>query len=63
MATKPFLAVCGHTNIDLQLHVKELPKAGTSVPVYSSAPFPDVQMKPSATRPASRAAAGPAPAM
>jgi sugar/nucleoside kinase (ribokinase family) len=30
---KPFLAVCGHTNIDVQLHVKELPKAGQSVPV------------------------------
>jgi len=29
----PFLAVCGHTNIDVQLHVKELPKAGQSVPV------------------------------
>ncbi|HUR26000.1 MAG TPA: carbohydrate kinase family protein [Candidatus Thermoplasmatota archaeon] len=33
MSGQPFLAVCGHTNIDLQLHVKELPKAGTSVPV------------------------------
>ncbi|MHB1260673.1 MAG: carbohydrate kinase family protein [Thermoplasmatota archaeon] len=33
MTGKQFLAVCGHTNIDLQLHVKELPKAGQSVPV------------------------------
>jgi sugar/nucleoside kinase (ribokinase family) len=33
MGANPFLAVCGHTNIDVQLHVKELPKAGTSVPV------------------------------
>ena len=32
-ARPPFLAVCGHTNIDVQLHVKELPKAGQSVPV------------------------------
>jgi adenosine kinase len=29
----PFVAVCGHTNIDVQLQVKELPKAGQSVPV------------------------------
>lgn len=27
----PFLAVCGHTNLDLQLQVKELPKPGQSV--------------------------------
>ncbi|HJQ93638.1 MAG TPA: carbohydrate kinase family protein [Candidatus Thermoplasmatota archaeon] len=33
MSGNPFLAVCGHTNIDVQLHVKELPKAGQSVPV------------------------------
>src|SRR5688500_6435825 len=33
MPSAPFLAVCGHTNIDVQLHVKELPKAGQSVPV------------------------------
>lgn len=33
MTRQPFLAVCGHTNIDVQLHVKELPKAGQSVPV------------------------------
>ena len=29
----PFLAACGHTNLDVQLHVQELPKAGQSVPV------------------------------
>ncbi|HLF17056.1 MAG TPA: carbohydrate kinase family protein [Candidatus Thermoplasmatota archaeon] len=28
-----FLAVCGHTNIDVQLQVKEIPKPGQSVPV------------------------------
>lgn len=29
----PFLAVCGHTNLDVQLSVKEIPKPGQSVPV------------------------------
>jgi sugar/nucleoside kinase (ribokinase family) len=33
MSRQPFFAVCGHTNIDVQLQVKELPKAGQSVPV------------------------------
>lgn len=33
MARTPFFAVCGHTNIDVQLQVQELPKAGQSVPV------------------------------
>jgi sugar/nucleoside kinase (ribokinase family) len=33
MTRPPFLAVCGHANIDVQLHVNELPKAGQSVPV------------------------------
>lgn len=33
MTRAPFFAVCGHTNIDVQLQVKELPKAGQSVPV------------------------------
>lgn len=31
MARQPFFAVCGHTNIDVQLQVQELPKAGQSV--------------------------------
>ncbi len=30
---EPFLAVCGHTNLDVQLQVKEIPKAGQSVAV------------------------------
>ena len=38
-------------------------RAGRSVSVYSSAPLPLVQMKPSAIRPARRAAAGPEAAM
>lgn len=29
----PFLAVCGHSNLDVQISVKELPKPGQSVPV------------------------------
>lgn len=29
----PFLAVCGHTNVDVQLQVRELPQAGQSAPV------------------------------
>ena len=36
---------------------------GSSVSVYSSAPLPEVQMKPSPIRPASLAAAGPEAAM
>lgn len=32
-AQGPFLAVCGHTNLDVHLHVKELPKPGQSTPV------------------------------
>lgn len=31
--TAPFLAVCGHTNLDIHLAVKEIPKAGQSTPV------------------------------
>src|SRR5688572_4294218 len=31
MMRPPFFAVCGHANIDVQLHVKELPKPGQSV--------------------------------
>ncbi|MHB8634043.1 MAG: carbohydrate kinase family protein [Thermoplasmatota archaeon] len=30
---KPFLAVCGHANVDVQLQVKRLPTVGTSEPV------------------------------
>ncbi|MEK6985694.1 MAG: PfkB family carbohydrate kinase [Candidatus Thermoplasmatota archaeon] len=33
MSKPPFLAVCGHTNLDIHLVVKELPKAGQSAPV------------------------------
>lgn len=32
-ATKPFLVLCGHTNLDVHLQVAELPKPGQSVPV------------------------------
>lgn len=32
-ASAPFLAVCGHSNLDVILRVKELPQAGQSTPV------------------------------